>query len=236
MGAQLGNLEWPHLPGTLRYGWKGLWRWSVSLCGSSVKGTWKEGSLPVDPEGYVQKALETGISFHRGPVRGTWRRARLPETLRDGWRGLCGCSVCLWRGSVEGALGGGSSFTGDPGRHVKKISRYGPFISMGDHFHPRETWYVGGGASYTEDEWRRTLVVGHRSARDSMKGTLRVSSFTGEPERWGFLETCKMPCKGVSLFIGALLGNLEGVSLPGLLREKKSISGLLSWTRMPLRF
>ena len=31
MGAQLGKLEWAHLPGTLRYGWKGLWRWSVSL-------------------------------------------------------------------------------------------------------------------------------------------------------------------------------------------------------------
>jgi hypothetical protein len=25
MGAQLGNLDWAHLPGTLRYGWKGLW-------------------------------------------------------------------------------------------------------------------------------------------------------------------------------------------------------------------
>jgi hypothetical protein len=30
-----------------------------------------------------------------------------------------------------------------------------------------------------------------------------------------------MPCKRVSLFIGALLGNLEGVRLPGVLREKK---------------
>jgi hypothetical protein len=41
MGAQLGNLEWVHLPGTLRHGWKGVWRWSVSLspCGSSVKET-----------------------------------------------------------------------------------------------------------------------------------------------------------------------------------------------------
>jgi len=38
----------------------------LSLCGSSVKGTWREGSLPGDPEGYFEKALETGISFHRG--------------------------------------------------------------------------------------------------------------------------------------------------------------------------
>jgi hypothetical protein len=30
-----------------------------------------------------------------------------------------------------------------------------------------------------------------------------------------------MPCKWVSLFIGALLGNLEEVRLPGHLREKK---------------
>ena len=49
---------------------KGLWRCGVSLCGSSVKGTWREGFLAGDPEGYVEKALETGISFHRGTVLG----------------------------------------------------------------------------------------------------------------------------------------------------------------------
>ena len=47
-----------------------------SLCGSFVKGTWR------DPEEYEEKALDTGISFHRGPVWGTWRRARLLGTLR----------------------------------------------------------------------------------------------------------------------------------------------------------
>jgi len=31
---------------------------SVSLFGSSVKGTWRGGSLAGDPEGYVEKALE----------------------------------------------------------------------------------------------------------------------------------------------------------------------------------
>jgi len=36
--------------------------------------------------------------------------------------------------------------------------------------------------------------------------------------------------------IGALLGNLEGVCLLELLREKKSISGFLSWTWRPLWF
>jgi len=49
-----------------------------------VKGTRREGSIAGDPEGYVEKALETGISFHRGLVWRTWRRARLPGTLRDG--------------------------------------------------------------------------------------------------------------------------------------------------------
>ena len=41
MGVQLGNLEWAHLPETLRYGGKGLWRWSVSLselCEGNLEG------------------------------------------------------------------------------------------------------------------------------------------------------------------------------------------------------
>ena len=53
---------------------------SVSFYGSSVKGTWREGSLAGDHEGYVEKALETGISFHRGPVWGTSGRAYLLGT------------------------------------------------------------------------------------------------------------------------------------------------------------
>ena len=40
----------------------------MSLRGSSVKGTWKEGFLAGDPEGCVEKALEMDIFFHRGPV------------------------------------------------------------------------------------------------------------------------------------------------------------------------
>ena len=35
-----------------------------------MKGTWWEGSLAGDPEGYVEKSLETGISSHRGPTLG----------------------------------------------------------------------------------------------------------------------------------------------------------------------
>jgi len=76
-GSQLGNLEWAHLPGTLRFGGKGVWRWSVSLylCGSSLAG---------DTKGYIEKALEMGISFHMGPIWGTWRTAHLLGTLRAG--------------------------------------------------------------------------------------------------------------------------------------------------------
>ena len=55
----------------------------MSLCGSSVKGTRREGSLAGDPEGCAEKALETGSSFHGGPVWGAWR-TRLPETLIAG--------------------------------------------------------------------------------------------------------------------------------------------------------
>jgi len=86
------------------------------------------------------------------------------------------------------------------------------------------------------DGWRRALVVGHLSARDSIKGTLMEDSFTGAPESWGFWERWKMPCKKAFLSIGALLGNLEGFRLPGLLRENKNVSGFLSRTCRPLRF
>jgi hypothetical protein len=55
----------------------------VSVCGSSVKGTWRKGSLAGDPEGCLEKALEMGISFHRSPIWGTWRRAYLPGTLSN---------------------------------------------------------------------------------------------------------------------------------------------------------
>ena len=32
-----------------------------------MKGTWREGFLAGDPEGYVEKALEIGISFIGAP-------------------------------------------------------------------------------------------------------------------------------------------------------------------------
>ena len=58
--------------------------------------------------GHFPKHMETGISFHRGPVWGTWRRAHLLGTLRAGWRGS-GDGVLLsqeapWRGPRGGLL------------------------------------------------------------------------------------------------------------------------------------
>jgi len=50
-------------------------------------------------------------------------------------------------------------------------------ISVGAPFQSRGTWYAGRGFD------RRALVVGLLSAMDSIRGTLREGSFTGEPER-----------------------------------------------------
>jgi len=51
-----------------------------------------------------------------------------------------------------------------------------------------------------------------------------------------FFRDIQMPCRRVSLSIGAPLGNLEGVPLLGLLKERSSISGFLTWTQRSLRF
>jgi hypothetical protein len=47
-----------------------------------VKGTWKAGPLAGEPEGYVEKALETGISFYRGPA-GEHGRGLIYQELRE---------------------------------------------------------------------------------------------------------------------------------------------------------
>jgi hypothetical protein len=39
------------------------------------------------------------------------------------------------------------------------------------------------------------------------------------------IRVIKMPCKWVSLSIGALLGNLEGIPLPGCFKRKGSFLG-----------
>ena len=46
--------------------WKGAISLSLSLSGSSLRGTWRAGSFTKGPEGYERKALGMGISLHGG--------------------------------------------------------------------------------------------------------------------------------------------------------------------------
>jgi len=74
MGASLGNLGEDSVGQPVVGSSIGVFeRWTNGALDvrhfhrSSVKGTRREDSLPGDPEGYVEKALELGISPHRGP-------------------------------------------------------------------------------------------------------------------------------------------------------------------------
>jgi hypothetical protein len=71
-----------------------------------VKGTWREGSPAGDPDKYVDKALETDISLHRGSMWGSWRRAHLPGTLRYGLKGGSGNGSPLSMGALFREPGG----------------------------------------------------------------------------------------------------------------------------------
>jgi hypothetical protein len=50
-----------------------------------VKGTWRQGFLAVDPGGYVEKALERGISFHKGHAEE--RGISFPKGNWGTWKG-----------------------------------------------------------------------------------------------------------------------------------------------------
>jgi hypothetical protein len=63
------------------------------------------------------------------------------------------------------------------------------------------------------------------------RGPLGEGSLTEDPGRY-----VKKGSGYGHLSIGAPLGNLEGIRLPGLFREKDSISRFLSWTQRILRF
>ena len=62
-----GNLEWARLPVTLRDGCKWLWRWGHLSLWVPCEGN-LEGGLPCWVPWGIEKALEKGISFHRGPA------------------------------------------------------------------------------------------------------------------------------------------------------------------------
>jgi len=85
----------------------GLWKWSISLYGSSVRGTWRckrrlwiwaplsmGASLGNLGEGSyagglcVEEGSGMGVSPYRGPVGGPGEGVLLPGTLRDERREL----------------------------------------------------------------------------------------------------------------------------------------------------
>jgi hypothetical protein len=76
-----------------------------------VKGTWREGSLAGDPERYVEKALEMGISLHRGRVLGNLEEGSSTRDFKM-WaeRGLWEQGIPLY-GSSFRKPGGGAPFT-----------------------------------------------------------------------------------------------------------------------------
>ena len=107
------------------------------------EGNLEWGSLAGDPEGFVEKALETGISSHRGPTLGNLgdgsstgdsEMDELPPSLFE---------EAPWRGP------GRSSFNGDPRKYFRKIagcghlSLRGPLCCTGN-----PAW---GGRSYAGD-------------------------------------------------------------------------------------
>lgn len=60
-GAPLGNLKGGSFTGSSgETDEGGHWKWSISLYGSSVRGTWKEGSFTRYPEGYVKEGSGNG--------------------------------------------------------------------------------------------------------------------------------------------------------------------------------
>jgi hypothetical protein len=62
----------------------GFWKRSISLCGSSMRGTWKEGSLLGTPKVVLSKALEMRVCFHRGPVLGNMEGCSFPRAFERG--------------------------------------------------------------------------------------------------------------------------------------------------------
>jgi hypothetical protein len=49
---------------------QGLLEWGIFLRGSSMRGTWREGSFMGTPKDMLIKAPDMGVCFHRGPTFG----------------------------------------------------------------------------------------------------------------------------------------------------------------------
>jgi hypothetical protein len=66
----LGNLEEGLSTGDFKSWMKGALEMESLSSWGSVKGTWRKGSLSGDSKGYLEKALEAGISLHTGSTFG----------------------------------------------------------------------------------------------------------------------------------------------------------------------
>jgi len=90
-------------------------------------------------ESYERKALGMGISVHGGSV---WLTGVGSSTgdLESWMKGALGMEHLSLKRLRRAGLGW-SSFTGDPGRYVKKVSGYGHLSP----WRPLPSWHVGGG-------------------------------------------------------------------------------------------
>jgi len=127
--------------------------------------------------------METGISPHRGPI------GNLLEGLSTGdferrMKGALGMDHLTLKRLRERASRGGASFTGDPGRYVKKALGMG--VSIGATLHLR-TWNLEGG-SYTED-FERYMKEGS-SNRASISEGLHEGDLEGGLLYWGPQKLC----------------------------------------------
>jgi hypothetical protein len=151
--------------------WESLWIWASlygglfsvegnPVCeGAHTPGTLLDGWRRALVVGHlpVRDSMK-GTLGGRFPYQGTQKMGFLRDLQDSLYTGLS------LHGGLVGGPGGGSS-AGTFGRLEKYI--WGPF------FGPRFIKI-------------RALGVGYLSARDSIKGTVREGSFTGEPERWSF--------------------------------------------------
>ena len=102
-----------------------------------MKGTWSGGSLVGDPEGFVEKALETGISSHRSPTLGNLREGLSTGDSEMDERGSMD-ELPLSLKRLHGGGLGRISFTGDPRKYFRKVagcghlSLRGPLFCMGN--------------------------------------------------------------------------------------------------------
>ena len=84
---------------------RGSWGWSISLRGSSVKGTWRGGGLPPrDSEGYLEKSLGRVSLYIGAPLLGNLEEGMLAGDFEVWIKGLRLYPSGDSTGSLEGGL------------------------------------------------------------------------------------------------------------------------------------